>query len=57
MWFSNEFARWAAQNAAVTAGWAAERAEDEAEWAADEAILTLKIWELSLIHISEPTRP
>ena len=43
VWFSNEFARWAAQNAAVVAGWAAEQAEDEAEWAAGEAILTLKI--------------
>ena len=46
VWFSNEFARWAAQNAAVAAGWAAEQAEDEAEWAAEEAILTLKIGEM-----------
>ena len=37
VWFSNELARWAAQDAAVAAVWAAEQAEDEAEWAADEA--------------------
>ena len=43
VWFSNEFARWAAQNAAVAAGWAAEQAEDEAEWAADEARIREKV--------------
>ena len=45
VWFSNEFARWAAQNAAVAAGWAAEHAEDEAEWAADEARIREKVSE------------
>ena len=46
VWFSNEFARWAAQNAAVAAVWAAEQAVDEVEWAAEEASLTLRVWEM-----------
>ena len=32
----SEMARWAAQDAAVTAVWAAERAEDEAQWVPQE---------------------